>query len=221
MLTVEELQIQTVKELHQIAKDMGLRGHWNMRKKELIKYIKKNSSYETDYEPNNHNRRNRENDTPPSPPIKSVPQTRRSRRRRVSRPKRRSSERRQRATNYEYKQQPQPTSRFHGTEDQQNVKCVVYTKEGCGYCKKAKELLDKHGITYKVVDVNNKNKSEIYKEIDGLTDCYRYFPVIFKNGKFIGGCTELQKLVESQLKAGSEHSRFTGQQLEKRGCVIM
>jgi glutaredoxin len=71
----------------------------------------------------------------------------------------------------------------------------IYTKKGCYYCEKAKLLLVKHGLSFKAVEIKDSNRDYIYKKIDKETDSYRYFPVIFKNKKFIGGYTELEKIL--------------------------
>jgi glutaredoxin len=71
----------------------------------------------------------------------------------------------------------------------------IYTKKGCYYCEKAKLLLTKHGLPFKSVEIKDSNRDSIYKKIDEKTDSYRYFPVIFKNKKFIGGYTEIEKIL--------------------------
>lgn len=70
---------------------------------------------------------------------------------------------------------------------------IIYTKDGCGFCKKAKDYLRTKGKKYKEIIVTEDNKDSIYKKIDFKTDNYRYFPVIFKDKIFIGGYTELEK----------------------------
>jgi len=74
------------------------------------------------------------------------------------------------------------------------VKWTIYTKEGCPYCKNAKELLRNNGYNFKETIVTQRNMSRIYSKIDSQTDSYRYFPVIFLNDKFIGGYSELSKI---------------------------
>ena len=68
---------------------------------------------------------------------------------------------------------------------------TIYTKEGCGYCTKAKELLNKKGFVFEQIEITDSNRESIYKKIDKLTDNYRYFPIIFEGDKFLGGYTEL------------------------------
>jgi len=74
-------------------------------------------------------------------------------------------------------------------------KWVIYTKDGCGYCKDAKKLLTKNKIEFTDIPVTSKNKDEIYSVIDNITDSYRYFPVIIHNNEFIGGFTELKNIL--------------------------
>ena len=64
---------------------------------------------------------------------------------------------------------------------------------GCGYCIKAKELLKKNKIKYTEIEVTDDNEDMIYKKIDNKTKKYRSFPMIFKNNKFIGGFSDLDK----------------------------
>jgi len=69
----------------------------------------------------------------------------------------------------------------------------IYTIEGCGYCIKAKDLFKKNKIKYAEIEVTDENENEIYKKVDKKTNKYRSFPMIFKNNKFIGGFSDLDK----------------------------
>jgi len=70
---------------------------------------------------------------------------------------------------------------------------TIYTKEGCPYCKNTKDLLKLNKKKFKEIKVTDKNKEIIYKKIDTKTNNYRYFPIIFKKNKFIGGFSDLDK----------------------------
>ena len=73
---------------------------------------------------------------------------------------------------------------------------ILYGKESCIYCKEAIQLLKTRNKNYKYVEIkNDKQQETLYNIIDKKTNNYRYFPIIFKNGKFIGGYTELKKLI--------------------------
>lgn len=75
---------------------------------------------------------------------------------------------------------------------------VIYTKKGCPYCEKAKDLLEtrKTGRLLVVNGVINgkpiQEINEIMKDI-GKED-FKTWPKIFFNGKFIGGYTDLEKM---------------------------
>ena len=71
----------------------------------------------------------------------------------------------------------------------------LFTKDGCGFCQKAKDLLTKNNIKYKIQEITPDNKESWYSKIDIYTNKYRYFPIIFKKGTFIGGYIDLEKLV--------------------------
>ena len=70
---------------------------------------------------------------------------------------------------------------------------TIFSKEGCGYCKKAKKLLTKQQLPFKTVEVTDAVKEAVYSTVDSLTNAYRYFPMVFEDGKFVGGYTELEK----------------------------
>jgi glutaredoxin len=80
---------------------------------------------------------------------------------------------------------------------------IIFTKQGCGWCEKAKDLID----NYREVKITDKNINVIFNFIDNITNKYRSFPIIFastnineeklvnviKKSKFIGGFSELEK----------------------------
>ena len=85
------------------------------------------------------------------------------------------------------KRRPQ---RYDGGES--DVSYTIYSLEGCSACVKTKELFKSKSIRYKEIPVNDKNLNSVYAEIDSKTNGYRYFPIIFKDGKFIGGYADLK-----------------------------
>ncbi len=68
----------------------------------------------------------------------------------------------------------------------------MYTRKWCGYCTAAERLLDSKGVDYENIDVTgNQDKRRWLVEVaDGRTTV----PVIFINGKVIGGYDELKSL---------------------------
>ena len=72
---------------------------------------------------------------------------------------------------------------------------VIYTKAGCPYCSKAMELLKSQNSSAQVTkfEMTSSNKQSVYTLIDSLTSSYRYYPIIFHKGKFVGGFSDLKK----------------------------
>lgn len=71
------------------------------------------------------------------------------------------------------------------------AKVVIYTTPICGYCSRAKALLDKKGVVYEDINVMmNKSKRQEMVQRSGRTSV----PQIFIDGKAIGGCDELFEL---------------------------
>jgi glutaredoxin 3 len=73
----------------------------------------------------------------------------------------------------------------------------IYTKTFCGYCFRAKRLLDSKGIEYKehMVFYGGPERQEMIERSGGRTTV----PQIFIDGAHIGDCDELLQL-ESQGK---------------------
>jgi len=72
----------------------------------------------------------------------------------------------------------------------------MVTLEGCGACEDSKKLLKKKGnyslSKYEMITLTSENDKKIFKAVDILTNKYRYFPMIFHEGKFLGGYDELK-----------------------------
>jgi glutaredoxin-like protein len=66
---------------------------------------------------------------------------------------------------------------------------AILTREGCGYCAKAKALLKKLGYTFSEVSLDHSDRSRVVGAITGRGTV----PQIFVNGKHIGGLEELEK----------------------------
>ena len=72
------------------------------------------------------------------------------------------------------------------------TKILVFSADYCGYCQKAKELLEAEGVEYNVIDAPS-NKMLFLER----TNHARTIPQIFINDELIGGYTELKALVDS------------------------
>lgn len=68
----------------------------------------------------------------------------------------------------------------------------IYTKMMCGFCSRAKRLLEMKKIAYEEyqVDFGGPKKAEMVERAGGRTTV----PQIFINGRHIGGCDELMAL---------------------------
>ena len=77
---------------------------------------------------------------------------------------------------------------------------TIYSKSGCLNCNKVKNLLKEKNLIFFVVDcdeylIENKNdflffiKEKTNKEV-------KTFPMVFDNGKFIGGYSETQDYID-------------------------
>lgn len=71
------------------------------------------------------------------------------------------------------------------------AKIEIYTTPFCGYCARAKGLLDKKGAAYEEMDVmmDDKKRSEMRERSRRTT-----VPQIFINGEHVGGSDELAAL---------------------------
>ena len=74
------------------------------------------------------------------------------------------------------------------------AKIEIYTTPFCGYCARAKSLLDDKGASYDEMDVmmDDKKRSEMRERSRRST-----VPQIFINGQHIGGSDELAALEQA------------------------
>ena len=72
------------------------------------------------------------------------------------------------------------------------AKVEIYTKMMCGYCVRAKRLLEMQKIPYEeiAVDFGGAKKAEMVQRAGGQMTV----PQIFINGRHVGGCDELMSL---------------------------
>jgi len=74
-------------------------------------------------------------------------------------------------------------------------KVEIYTQPFCGYCHRAKSLLDDKGVAYEEIDVmmNPSRKREMVTRAEGRSST----PQIFIDDKGIGGCDDMMALDRS------------------------
>jgi glutaredoxin 3 len=68
---------------------------------------------------------------------------------------------------------------------------TIYTRDGCGYCSRARHLLQAKQIEFDELNAGNSNelRDEMVERSGRQT-----FPQIFIHGKHIGGCDEMLAL---------------------------
>jgi glutathione-dependent peroxiredoxin len=74
----------------------------------------------------------------------------------------------------------------------------IFTKNGCIYCARAKELLNQHKVPYEELVLSEQFTIKTVKAISNTTKV----PQVFINGKLIGGSDELQKFFDGKLSSG-------------------
>ncbi|ASQ46787.1 glutaredoxin 3 [Legionella clemsonensis] len=68
---------------------------------------------------------------------------------------------------------------------------IMYSTAYCPYCARARDLLDKKGVTYTDIRIDN----EPDKRDEMITKSgRRTVPQIFINGQHIGGCDDIYEL---------------------------
>jgi glutaredoxin 3 len=72
------------------------------------------------------------------------------------------------------------------------AKVEIYTKMMCGFCHRAKTLLEMKKVAYEeyAVDFGGSKKAEMVERAGGRMTV----PQIFINGHHVGGCDELMSL---------------------------
>ncbi|CAK0743365.1 glutaredoxin 3 [Azospirillaceae bacterium] len=69
---------------------------------------------------------------------------------------------------------------------------VIYSSPFCGYCIRAKQLLDRKGVAYQDIDViaDPSRRTEMVTRAGGR----HTVPQIFIDGSHVGGCDDLHAL---------------------------
>ena len=80
---------------------------------------------------------------------------------------------------------------------------TIYSKSGCSYCTKVKKLLRDKEIFFLEVDcdeflIEDKEGFLLFIK-DRANKEYRSFPMVFKDGNFIGGFAETQSFIDKLL----------------------
>ena len=73
---------------------------------------------------------------------------------------------------------------------------TVYGAKWCGFCRRAKKLLEDKEVKfvyYDVESIGNFSKGDVQKILSPLTSNHTTIPIIFNNNEFIGGFDQLKK----------------------------
>ena len=79
------------------------------------------------------------------------------------------------------------------TEAQTDRRVRVFGTSYCGYCRQAEALLEKQGIPFEKIDVTND--AEARAELVRIANGRQTVPVIFVDGRAIGGYEELVRFI--------------------------
>jgi len=77
---------------------------------------------------------------------------------------------------------------------------TIFGREGCGFCKRAKELCELKGLEYLYVDIHKEgiSKADLEKTVGKPVETV---PQVFHGSDHIGGFTELDAFVQESLAA--------------------
>jgi glutaredoxin 3 len=74
---------------------------------------------------------------------------------------------------------------------------TIYTKDNCVFCTRAKMIMSSKGVQYKELKLNEDFTSETLKN---LFPQARTYPVIVVDGFNIGGCNELEMILNEETE---------------------
>ena len=74
---------------------------------------------------------------------------------------------------------------------------VIYTKKGCGYCDKIKQVMDAFGYDYNALMLGEDFTKEEFLDQFGWTT----FPRVLQEGKLIGGYLDTVNYLHDQNNA--------------------
>lgn len=69
---------------------------------------------------------------------------------------------------------------------------TIYTRQFCGYCARAKALLEAKGVAY--VEYDATGKPEVREEMIARSNGGMTFPQVFIGDRHVGGCDDLHAL---------------------------
>jgi glutaredoxin len=71
---------------------------------------------------------------------------------------------------------------------------LMLARHGCGYCRRAKELLAQHNVSFEAVHLGDELTMQGVKAASGVATV----PQIFVGGKLIGGAEQLEQFLAAK-----------------------
>lgn len=89
---------------------------------------------------------------------------------------------------------------------------TIYSKSGCINCTKVKSLIKEKNLIFSVIDCDEyiiENKDDFLLFIKEKANReYKMFPMVFYEGKFIGGYSDTQEYIDKLLLSFEENFNF-------------
>ena len=89
---------------------------------------------------------------------------------------------------------------------------TIYSKSGCPNCLKSKALLKEKNLLFKVIDCDEyilEDKPFFLSFINSIaSEEVKTFPMIFYDGKFVGGFTETTNFIDKLLLSFEDNFSF-------------
>lgn len=80
---------------------------------------------------------------------------------------------------------------------------TIYSKSGCSHCVSVKKLIKEKNFFYNEINCDEyilEDKEEFLKAIENITQrSHKTFPMVFYEGKFIGGYTDTIDVINKLL----------------------
>ena len=80
---------------------------------------------------------------------------------------------------------------------------TVYSKSGCPNCLTTKKVIQQNNFFLLEIDCDDyilDNKEEFLNFIENMAETsYKTFPMVFHDGKFIGGASQTNKFIDKLL----------------------
>lgn len=83
------------------------------------------------------------------------------------------------------------------------MKVELYTKSPCGYCVRAKMLLEKHDMPFEEISITEHRDTMFERVIAATGEAPRTAPQIFIDDQYIGGFDQLSEWFKARNEAAN------------------